>query len=153
MIYDLIKNIGIYKGISSNLDTAIDYIMKTDLNELPLGKTVIDGDKVFINVQNAQTRELTDESYEIHKDYMDIQIDLEGTEVIATGLDCVEALGDYKPDFQAVRAEQSAACTMGSGRFIICMTGEAHAPGGYLHRPESIKKCVVKVAYPDLLKK
>ena len=38
MIYDEIKNIERYRGISKNLDTAIDFLEKTDLNSLPLGK-------------------------------------------------------------------------------------------------------------------
>ncbi|MCD7871308.1 MAG: hypothetical protein LUG59_12395 [Enterocloster clostridioformis] len=29
------------------------------------------------------------------------------------------------------------------------MAGEAHGPGGCLEEPESIKKCVVKVAVAD----
>lgn len=145
MIYDLLKNIGNYKGISQNLDTAIEFVLKTDLNSLPLGKTEVDGENVFVNVMDATTKELTEESYEIHQDYMDIQIDLEGTEVIATGLEGVEPLGEYKPDIQKVKAVKGADCIMGPGRFIICMLEEAHAPNGYQTQPEHIKKCVVKV--------
>lgn len=145
MIYDLLCNIERYKGISQNLDTAIEFIAKTDLNALPMGKTIVDEDRVFINVMEATTKELTEASYEIHKDYMDIQIDLDGVEVIATGLEGVEPVSEYKPDVQKMKADKSADCIMGPGRFIICMIGEAHAPNGFLTQPESIKKCVVKV--------
>lgn len=85
MIYDSLKNIESYKGISRNLDTAIDFLVKTDLNTLPEGWTDIDGEHVFANVISAVTHELTEESFEIHRNYMDIQIDLQGTEVIGTG--------------------------------------------------------------------
>ena len=44
MIYDLLTNIGNYRGMNRNLDKAIDYLMASDINTLPLGKTVIDGD-------------------------------------------------------------------------------------------------------------
>ena len=77
MIYDLLTNIGNYRGMNRNLDKAIDYLMASDINTLPLGKTVIDGDRVFLQVMEARTRQLTDESYEVHRDYMDIQIDIE----------------------------------------------------------------------------
>lgn len=146
MIYDSLKHIENYRGISKNLDTAISFLVSTDLNSLPEGRTDIDGDAVFVNVMNAVTHELTDESFEIHKNYLDIQIDLEGTEVIGIGLDHVEPLGDYTVDFQAVKAEMSTKCVMGPGRFIVCMVEEAHAPGGWLNGPEAVKKCVVKVA-------
>ncbi len=145
MIYDLLDNIGNYKGISRNLDTAIDFITKTDLNALPMGKTEVDGEEVFVNVMDATTKVLTEESYEIHKDYLDIQIDLKGTEVIAIGLEGLEPLGEYKPDIQFMKAARGADCVMGPGRFIVCMAEEAHAPGGCLTEPEAIKKCVFKV--------
>ena len=44
MIYDLLTNIGNYRGMNRNLDKAIDYLMASDINTLPLGKTVIDGE-------------------------------------------------------------------------------------------------------------
>ena len=147
MIYDLLSNIGNYRGICPNLDTAISFLMDTDLHTLVLGRTEVDGDKVFVQVMDAMTRELTEESYETHRVYMDIQIDLEGCEVIGTALEGVAPIGEYSPDFQAVRGGMTASCTMGPGRFIICMPGEAHAPGGWVQRPESIRKCVVKVAW------
>ena len=86
MIYDEIKNIERYRGISKNLDTAIDFLEKTDLNSLPLGKTEILGDKVFANVMEAQAKAENELSFEIHKKYMDIQVDIEGTEEILIGL-------------------------------------------------------------------
>lgn len=151
MIYDLLANLGNYRGMNRNLDRAIDYLLSADLRALPMGKTEIDGEKVFLQVMEARTHELTDESYEIHRDYMDIQIDIEGCEVIGTALDGVRLVGEYKPDFQKAASDHGAGCSciMGPGRFIICMAGEAHAPGGYMEAPEDIKKCVVKVAVAE----
>ena len=50
MIYDTLNNLPNYLGISDNLDTAIEYIMARDIQTLPIGRTQIDGDKVFVNV-------------------------------------------------------------------------------------------------------
>lgn len=151
MIYDLLANIGNYRGMNRNLDKAIDYLMTVDINTLPLGKTEINGDRVFLQVMEARTHELTDESYEVHRDYMDIQIDIDGCEVIETALNGVTPIGEYRPDFQKAAACAGAGgrCVMGPGRFILCMAGEAHGPGGCLEQPEDIKKCVVKVAVAD----
>lgn len=151
MIYDLLVNIGNYRGIGRNLDRAIEYLIKTDLDTLPMGRTEIDGDRVFLNMMEAETHELKCDSYEIHRAYMDIQIDLEGCEVIGTALDGVTLVGEYSPDFQraAAPAGTGCNCVMGPGRFIICMTGEAHAPGGWMGSAEKVKKCVVKVALDE----
>lgn len=147
MIYDLLGNIGNYRGICPNLDTAITYLTDKDLTALPLGRSEIDGDKVFLQVMYAQTHELNEDSFELHRIYADIQIDLEGCEVIGTALEGVTPVDEYSPDFQAVRAKKGASCIMGPDRFMICMPGEAHAPGGFLNRAEKIKKCVIKVAW------
>ena len=151
MIYDLLVNIGNYRGMNRNLDKAIDYLMTADITALPMGRTEIDGDRVFLQVMEARTRELRDDSYELHRDYMDIHIDIEGCEVIETALDGVTPIGEYQPDFQkaAVWGGAGGRCVMGPGRFILCMAGEAHGPGGCLEAPECIRKCVVKVAAAD----
>ena len=41
MIYDELKNIARYKGISLYLDKAIEFLEKTDLASLPIGRTEI----------------------------------------------------------------------------------------------------------------
>lgn len=147
MIYDTIKAIGRYKGISKNLDTAILFLENEDLTKLPLGKTIIDGERVFINVMEAQTAAEESLNFEIHKKYMDIQIDIEGAEIIQIGLDKAEPLSVFKEeaDIGMVDCRVSASCTMGSGRFILCMKEEPHRPGIMVDRPSNIKKCVIKV--------
>ena len=74
MIYDEIKNIGRYRGQSVWLDKAIDFLEKTDLKSLPMGRKEIDGDKVFLNVMEANAKREDELNFEIHKKYMDIQI-------------------------------------------------------------------------------
>ena len=114
MIYDEIKNISRYRGISSNLDTAIDFLEKTDLKSLPLGKTEILDDKVFANVMEVQAKDEEELSFEIHKKYMDIQIDVEGTELILIGLGEFTEKEPFSEerDFGSCTAEKSARMIM-----------------------------------------
>ena len=49
MIYGEIKDLGLYKGISKNLDRAIDYILLGEYKNGVVGKNVIDGDNVYFN--------------------------------------------------------------------------------------------------------
>ena len=51
MIFDDLKNITFYKGIHPNLDKAIDYLYQHRKDSFDLGKYEIDGDKVFLVVQ------------------------------------------------------------------------------------------------------
>ena len=151
MIYDEIKNISRYRGISSNLDTAIDFLEKTDLKSLPLGKTEILDDKVFANVMEVQAKDEEELSFEIHKKYMDIQIDVEGTELILIGFGEFTEKEPFSEerDFGSCTAEKSARMIMGPGRFIVCMAQEPHLPSAAAGDERRLKKCVIKVAVED----
>ena len=45
MIYDTLNNLPNYLGMSDNLDAVIEFVMARDINNLPAGKTRIDGEK------------------------------------------------------------------------------------------------------------
>ena len=147
MIYDKLSNLGLYKGMNKNLDTAIDFISSHDLNELPLGKTVVDGDNVYINVMDAKAFPVEERAYEVHKNYMDIQIDLAGVEQIDTGDYTKMELAEYneEKDVAKATAEDLAQCLIGPGNFIICMAGEPHKPNIAVSEDTVLKKAVCKV--------
>ena len=56
MIYDGLDVIERYRGLSRGLDVLIDWLGKNDPKDLPLGKTEIDGSRVFANVMEAKTK-------------------------------------------------------------------------------------------------
>ena len=90
MLYDSLAEIGRYTGISPHLDKAIHFIRTHDLAALPLGRTEVDGDNVFVNVMEANAIPGEGRGFETHARYMDIQIDLEGTEL------CQSAQGELR---------------------------------------------------------
>lgn len=146
MITDELKNIGRYRGMSRWLDTAVTFLEQTDLQKLPLGRTIIDGDYVFANVMEAQAKEDSEVKYEIHRKYMDIQIDLEGTERLLTGGTVSEQRSfDEMTDFGTVDCVQAAETVLGAGRFIICMKEEPHKPSLAAGADRRLRKCVIKV--------
>lgn len=147
MIYDKLSNIKNYKGLFPNLDDAIDYILSHDLNGLPLGKTVINGDRLYVNVMECDTAMMADKKYEVHQEYLDIQIDLRGAERLITGDSATMQMGDYDKDsdYCPAACDPLADCIIGPDNFVICMIGEPHMPGVSLKEPKQIKKCVFKV--------
>ena len=80
MVTDNLENLEQYRGLHKNMDTVIDFLKKCDLAALPDGKTVIDGERVFVNVMEADLREAEGVEYEYHKRYADLQIDISGSE-------------------------------------------------------------------------
>ena len=80
MLVDSFDYIACYKGLHPNLDTAIDWLNSHTLDALENGKTIIDGDKVFVNVMDADLREAEGAAFEYHRRYADLQINLTGSE-------------------------------------------------------------------------
>lgn len=147
MIFDQLAHIKAYQGISRNLDTAIAFITSHNLQELPMGRTEINGTQVFLNKMEAETVPETAKQYEVHKKYMDIQIDLAGTERIDTGrrvsFDNFDF--DVEKDIGFTDTPFLASCTLGPGNFTICMAGEPHKPGITVTDDTKLVKCVLKV--------
>ena len=69
-----------YKGISESLDMAIDFLAKGDFELLIDGKNIIDGENVFANVMNYDTKNIEDGVQEGHKKYIDIHVAISGKE-------------------------------------------------------------------------
>lgn len=147
MIYDKMSNLRLYKGMNKNLDTAIDFLISHNLNELPLGKTVVDQDRVFVNVMETCAAPLEERQYEFHKNYMDIQMDLIGTERVDTGDSTnAEVIGyDEEGDVGNVTTADLGSCLIGPEHFIICMAGEPHKPNIAVSDDLFLKKAVCKV--------
>ena len=58
MIVDSFDYIACYKGLHPNLDKAIDWLNSHTLDALENGKTIIDGENVFVNVMDADPASL-----------------------------------------------------------------------------------------------
>lgn len=148
MIFDKIENAKRYLGMNPNLDTALKYLSGTDLGGLPEGKTVIDGDRVFINVMQAVTNPDAEREYEFHEEYYDIQIDLVGMEEVRFGTEYWEITQEYdrQRDIGFGHCICEGSCRLSPGRFTICEPGEPHQPGGAVNEVAAeIRKAVVKV--------
>ena len=111
------------------------------------GKTSILGDQVYAVVSMLQPESAEEIRYEIHERYMDIQLDIFGTERIDIGdgshMDILEE--NPKNDLTFVKCDTLVECTMGPGNFLIIRTEEPHKPGIATSKNGTIKKCVVKV--------
>ena len=130
MIFDKLSNMILYKGMNSNLDTAIDFLSSHNLAELPLGRTEIDGDKVFLNKMEATSVPADAKQYEMHKKYMDIQIVVSGAEQVDTGDGFPENCPDFsvEKDIGFMDCAKLADCILLPGNFTICMAEEPHKP-------------------------
>lgn len=126
---------------------AIDYVMTHNLYDLPMGKTSIDGDNIFINKSNPETKNADLQQYEVHHRYIDIQIDIEGDEklyIINENLICTHDY-DVKDDCALYKTTvPDVIVNLNQVYCIICFPNEVHMPC-VRNTTDNVLKCVVKI--------
>ena len=133
MICDTLDQLHLYKGFHKNLDTAIEFLAAHPLDTLPLGRTEVDGDEVFINVMDADLKPHTGSHAEYHRIYADLQIDLTGGEGWGYETAPGTEVEPYQPE----------------GRFVLFFPGELHRPGVEMPGCDRVRKAVVKIKMED----
>ena len=149
MIYDHIKNIGLYKGLAPAIDLALDYIagvgadVEVGTHPLDLGVKAV--------VSEYETRPTNELGYEAHRRYIDIQLAVVGTELVrCKPLALVTETIPYDPACDAARYadEPGIDTVIGEGYFLLVFPEDAHepglAPGGVSGK---VKKVVMKVPF------
>jgi biofilm protein TabA len=147
MILDVLENAHRYLALNQGFAKAIEFLLRSDLKELPAGKYEIDGDRVYATVSKEAGRKKEDALLETHEKYSDIQLVLAGTDDMGwkPKSSCKRPSGEYdqKCDVQLFADEPEAWLSTASGSFAIFFPEDAHMPlisSGQLH------KVVIKVA-------
>ena len=146
MICDTLDQLHLYKGFHKNLDTAIEFLAAPPLDPLPLGRTEVDGDEVFINVMDADLKPHTGPHAEYHRLYADLQIDLTGSEHLGWASEGTEqGEFDEENDFGLRTGPEHCGMTLGGGRFAVFFPGELHKPSCKTPGCDHVRKAVVKI--------
>lgn len=146
MIKDSIKNAKYYYGLSPRIEQALKYLEANNLKDVPSGKYVIDGDDIFMNVQEYETK--ISDNIESHRKYIDIQFMITGAERFGF---C--ALGDLKPTCEYSEETDLVFyegkcdfCEAEEGDFLIFFPQDAHLPCQQINEPQKVKKVIIKIA-------
>ncbi|HET9571945.1 MAG TPA: YhcH/YjgK/YiaL family protein [Bacteroidales bacterium] len=146
MILDSLKNAASSFALNPLFQQAFEFIQNNDLSKMELGKTIINGDKLYISVMENEGKTPEAAKMETHRNYIDIQVIISGAETMGwTAIEhCTDALEPYneEKDLQFFANKPSAYVTVNPGEFAIFFPEDGHAPG-IGNGP--IKKAVVKV--------
>ena len=119
------------------------FLLTADFAALPLGKTEIDGNNVFVSVQEyGQTDR--EPVYEAHAVYADIQLILKGSERFRWGKGTLAPLDEAR-DFRLASVDEYVEFTLRENQFAVFLPGEPHAPGLPENGPAFCRKAVIKV--------
>ena len=145
MVLDILKNVELYEGLGENFKQVVEYVKNTDLRSLETGKHVLENG-VYLMVQEYTTKDIAAGKYEAHRKYIDIQIILEGAEIMGYApLATLQAETEYDEngDFQMFTG-QGSLLQVAKDNFTVFFPEDGHMPGVGTS-PCDVKKIVVKV--------
>jgi YhcH/YjgK/YiaL family protein len=147
MIIDRISNSHLYYAVHSRFKRAFDYIHQINTDTIPVGKYEIDGEAMYVLVQEYNTKLKEQGVWEAHRRYIDLQYVVQGAE--GMGYANINHLqqGEYdaSKDFLPLQGDGDFF-TLHSGCFVLLLPEDAHMPGMAIGSPTPVKKIVVKIS-------
>lgn len=147
MILDALPRLGSYAPLHPLITPAAAWLDGTDLAGLPDGRCDIDGDRLYATVMTVDGKGQAKARLETHRDTIDIQLCLDGTDRIGWR----DAAG-LSPSPEGYQAEKDVALfddpvaswiDTPPGSFVLFFPADAHAPLG---ATGPLRKIVVKLA-------
>ena len=147
MIFSNLSQSDRYAALHPLFPRAFEYMRNTDLLALAPGRYPIVGEQLFVIVENVAGRTREDAKLECHRNYIDIQLVLEGNDEMGWKAlaDCVDPASDYsaEKDIRFFRDAPASWITTLPGAFCIFFPEDAHAP---LVSTGHIRKAIFKIA-------
>ena len=144
MIKDSIEYYDQYASLGEGILEGLKYLYKTDFEMIDDGKYVI-SDNIYVNIQSYTTK--TDADFESHKDYIDIQYIISGSEKIGvTDYNCCKVKIPYnsEADIEFLSGDGEYV-ELYQKEFMILYPSDAHKPSISISVPTRVRKAVVKV--------
>ena len=149
MIFDNLQHITKYKGLSTFLDTAIDYLDSADITTLNEFTFEVDGKNVYGFVRKFQLSDSEEIRFESHRDYIDIQCLLQGTERMdVADVKEMPETDEYDTDRDITRYSNGVKANsliLNPGDFAIFFPWDAHKPGCKTEKDDQSLRMVIKV--------
>ena len=144
MVIDKIENLEKYASLNPLFTQAIEFLKSTDLNAHEIGKVKLQGDDLVVNFAQARPKTKEEAKLETHNRFIDIQIPLDGVEVMGytPRADLLDAEYNAEKDITFYPGLAESYLTIKPGMFAIFFPEDGHAPGV---TPDGVKKVIVKV--------
>lgn len=131
MILDSLENSALYEPMHPLFARAFEFL-RNEVQGLPSGKHVIEGDRLFALVSTSPPRGRDGTKLEAHRKYIDIQYIIKGTDVMGLKptCECAQIDDQYNPqtDMAVVLDRPTNWVTVPQGSFTIFYPDDSHAP-------------------------
>ena len=145
MILDRLANSQKYEALSPRIRAALQFLRQADLSATAPGRYELDGANLYYLIQEYAPKPVEAGALEAHRNYIDIQLVLEGEEFIGYADLTHMQPGNYQPekDFLPVQGKFDLV-RVPAGSFMLLFPNDAHAPGLFAGAGR-VRKVVVKV--------
>ena len=148
MIKDRLENAHKYDPLHRNFRMVFEILQSLNLSALQTGHIELDGEYVYINVDDAKGREAGEARLEAHRRYIDIQLPISESETIGVAdvNTLTKPIGEFDQERDIIFFDDpiNDFFTLQPGEFAIFMPDDAHAPN--INCPAQHRKLVVKVS-------
>ncbi len=147
MVLDKIENADQYKSLGPRISKALEYMKVTDLSHIEPGKYEIEGNDIFVLVQDYETKNRLECKLESHRKHIDIQYLLKGNEFVGhTMLNNQTPFKEYSSeDDYMLFNEEASFFELKPGVFAIFYPSDLHMPSVFEKQPEKVRKIVIKI--------
>ncbi len=145
MIIDHIDNYKNYENLGIKIALALDHITKTDFTAKEPGKYEIDGDDIFVSLNDYNTKNSSECRLEAHCKYIDVQYVVKGSELMGYApLEGQVATTEYNDKKDVVFYEgEPSFVKFDKGMFAIFFPEDLHMPG--IGDGGAVRQIVIKV--------
>ena len=153
MIFDRLENAQTYGMLGARFATAFDWLARSDLGALAVGRYDIDGADVYALVQEYGSKAPENGLWEAHRQYIDLQYVASGEESIGFVHLSRTVPGEYDAakDFLPLQAECDFKIKLVAGDFAVLFPHDAHMPCMSIEpaKPSQVRKIVIKIKVAD----
>lgn len=130
---------------------ALEFLRKTDFSQMENKKYILSGEKMFVIVSEYETKPIDERKAECHRQYIDVQYLISGTEMIGAGSEAGNnrILTEYNPKIDALfyqSVENEKFMILNPGDYAIFFPGDIHRPGFSTGETSKVRKAVVKIS-------
>lgn len=146
MIICSVKELDQYVAINKNIARVVSFLENNDISALPVGRTDIYGDDVFVSLQEFEGKTREEAKLETHMKYIDIQMPFSTDEELGwknyDNLTSPSQPYNESDDIAFYDDEATSYITLQPGECVIFFPKDAHAPG---IASGTLRKAVIKV--------
>jgi YhcH/YjgK/YiaL family protein len=150
MIQTTVENLSRYESLNPLFPAAFAALKALAAETFTKGRHEVDGDRIFINAAEYETKPASESCMEHHRRYIDVMWMVSGEEIIGVCpvVQLKEFTKPYSEEIEAALAKLVPVYTeakVTAGDVVILFPEDAHAPCMQLNGPSDVRKLIAKV--------